>query len=116
MKICTKSSITNVVRRKDSSCKVSLLTPKLTDEQLLSLLKLMEKELTTTFDLNEEQDQEMKLIEVKGDVFEKTPSQRLHSVLFLVWRQQYSETHKTFDEFYKLMMENIITQFKNKLL
>ena len=52
----------------------------------------------------------------QGDVFEKTPSQRLHSVLFLVWRQQYSETHKTFDEFYKLMMENIITQFKNKLL
>jgi hypothetical protein len=48
--------------------------------------------------------------EFKGD---KTPSQRLRGVLYVLWEQ--TKATKTFDEFYRMKMESIITWVKEKL-
>lgn len=48
--------------------------------------------------------------EFAGD---KTPSQRLRGVLFVLWQQ--TKPTKTFDEFYRIRMEAIITWVKEKL-
>lgn len=48
--------------------------------------------------------------EFKGD---KTPGQRLRGVLYVLWEQ--TKATKTFDEFYRQKMENIIQWAKEKL-
>jgi len=44
----------------------------------------------------------------------KTPSQRLRSVLFLLWQQQ-KENGMEFEKFYENKMETLISQEKGKL-
>lgn len=46
---------------------------------------------------------------------DKTPSQRLRGVLYRVWEQMPQGKPKTFDEFYKQKMEELISHFKEKL-
>ena len=61
--------------------------------------------------------QDEQLIEsLKADEMEgvKTPSQRLRSVLYVLWEQDHNG-FKTFTEFYNARLELIITQIKNKL-
>lgn len=48
--------------------------------------------------------------EFKGD---KTPGQRLRGVLYVLWEQ--TKATKTFDEFYRTKMEQIIDWVKGKL-
>jgi len=43
----------------------------------------------------------------------KTPSQRLRAVLFILWEQGLKKL--TFEEFYKMKMETLISHFKDKL-
>lgn len=45
---------------------------------------------------------------------EKSPSERLRSVLFVFWTQQGSKG--SFDSFYKGQMEKIINRFKEELI
>lgn len=44
---------------------------------------------------------------------EKSPSTRLRSVLFLLWKERGSEGD--FDSYYRKTMNNLIDQFKSKL-
>lgn len=43
----------------------------------------------------------------------KTPSQRLRAVLFLLWKQ--SNTGVKFDDYYRMKMEALIDQLKEKI-
>jgi len=49
------------------------------------------------------------------DDHQKTPSQRLRAVLFLLWKQTCSHTSVEFDDFYRKEMERIITLKKGLL-
>jgi hypothetical protein len=53
------------------------------------------------------------VIEVKTERNDKTPSRRLHSILFLIFKQRGSEGD--FDSFYKREMEKLIEHYKAKL-
>ena len=46
---------------------------------------------------------------------EKTPSQRLRAVLYLLWKQEGDKNFKTPDEHYKYWMEKLIDSCKGKL-
>jgi hypothetical protein len=46
---------------------------------------------------------------------EKTPSQRLRSVLFVFWNQKRKDKGVDFDSFYKDQMEKFINSVKDKL-
>ena len=52
--------------------------------------------------------------EVKEFKTDKTTSQRLRAVIFLVWKNTTSQK-ETFDDFYKRHIETIIQQYKEKL-
>lgn len=54
------------------------------------------------------------LPEIKSDIKRKTPSQRLRSVLYVVWSKTTGQT-KTFDEFYENYMGKLIDKIKEKL-
>lgn len=43
----------------------------------------------------------------------KTPSQRLRAVIFLLWEQSGKKVDQ--DEYYEIVMEKIIEQMKSKL-
>ena len=45
----------------------------------------------------------------------KTPSQRLRSVLFVLWNQSFKSEYEEFDAFYKIKMKQIIDNLKNQL-
>ena len=45
---------------------------------------------------------------------DKTPSERLRSVMFLLWKQN-SEGFKTADEYYRFKMEKLINHYKDHL-
>ena len=53
------------------------------------------------------------LHEVKGDLNEKTPSERLRAVLFVFWKQQGEQGE--FHDFYRIHMEKLINFVKAKL-
>lgn len=115
MKFELNTKVNRLTRKKDASCTIALTTPKLTDEEFLAFCKIVDHEVDTTFKTTDEVNQDAHTIEVKTEVYEKTPSQRLHAVLFILWKQDYQGKYKTFDEFYQLTMENTITQFKRLL-
>jgi len=50
----------------------------------------------------------------KTEKDEKTPSQRLRAVFYLMWKQ-VNWGHQTAEDYYKEMMENLITHYKEKL-
>lgn len=108
-----KSIVRRLNRKKDTSCSLTVETPKLTDEEFLSFCKLIDQSVVMT--LTTIDGEPSKETVVKTEVYEKTPSQRLHGVLFLLWKQRYQLQCKTFDEFYQLTMEKVIDQFKRLL-
>lgn len=51
------------------------------------------------------------------DVDEKTPSQRLRNVLYVLWEQteKHKENGRTSDQFYRDQMERLVDYIKSKL-
>lgn len=97
---------------KDDSISFSAETPALSDEELGEFRKLSKLVVNA---LLEPQDGSSEVLEIKERVDGgKTPSQRLRSVLFLRWEQLNRPTDD-FDHWYKLAMEKIINEIKEKL-
>lgn len=48
------------------------------------------------------------------DTKNRTPSQRLRAILYVLWNEN-NEGHPTFDSFYSQKIEKIITHFKDRL-
>lgn len=53
------------------------------------------------------------MVRVDTERGEKTPSQRIRAVLFLLWKQEGEQG--TFDAFYNAKCEKIIEHLKSKL-
>ncbi|MCK9598062.1 MAG: hypothetical protein M0R37_12035 [Bacteroidales bacterium] len=64
--------------------------------------------------INPEDVVDLPSIPPKDEGEKKTPSQRLHAVLFLLWKER-GEPTKTFDEYYRSTMEQLIEAYKAKL-
>jgi hypothetical protein len=63
------------------------------------------------FFLKDEKD--VDVLQVKAEVVHKSPSQRMRSVIFLMWKQTGEEL--PFEVFYHQTMERIIDHLKSKL-
>ena len=109
-------SLDRISRRKDRSVSINFITDmEQTSEQLMELDKQLDqrgvlyfkpKGILTTAEVDELDNID---IELNG----KTQSQRLRSVLFVLWQQ--SDTNIDFPDFYKQRTELIIQQIKDKL-
>jgi len=109
------ATIESIKSRVDGSWNIGINTQELSEEGARVLLKLNRK--IGWFLFKETPLEEADLIDIPESkpefVGDKTPSQRLRGVLYVLWEQ--TKPTKTFDEFYRTKMENIINWAKEKL-
>jgi hypothetical protein len=96
--------IENIASRADGSYKVVLGLPELPPEEAVELFRCLRKEVVTA-EVNYD-------TEVEG----KTHSKRLRDTLWVVWDKQFKPTYPDFETFYKVRMEQLINQLKDKYL
>jgi len=87
----------------------------LTGEQLSTVFSWIDQIGHLTFAISQVEPEDIVGLPQVRPMDKKSPSQRLHSVLFVLWQQQYSDQYKDFDDFYKNTMERFINQCKEKL-
>lgn len=104
-----------ISRRKDKSVKLSFETRELTSDEVLTLMSLEGAEMWLALSPNQETIPE--LPKERAEVDSKTPSERLHAIMY-VWFKQLSERGKyvgTFENFRKEKLESFIEIIKSKL-
>ena len=111
------ATIESIGSRKDGTYKLVVGTQELTDSQALAVVQLNRKLGWFVFKVNELQKSDLVDIpeitpEFKKD---KSPSQRLRGVLYVLWEQKYKKTNQSFEGYYKMQMEKIIGWAKEKL-
>lgn len=114
MKVLLPAQINPPTLRKDGSAKLTFDTRELDAKEIFTIMSMRHTEGWLCFAPNVES---LEIPEEKAEVDEKTPSERLRSVLF-VWYKQEVEAGKfvgQFDTFRKEKMEKIIEGVKNKL-
>lgn len=108
--------IDGVRTNKDGSLKIVLETPELSPEDCTKLFSFRNMQVFAGLNEANIQPEDLDLKDFKPiEKGEKTPSQRLRAVLYLVWNQSTAGTRGDFDSFYKRAIERIIDQYKEKL-
>lgn len=106
------AGITSISARAEGSLGMRIVTSKeLTPEEKTSFFDLQNVECEML--LVPIADPESKVITIDSKLDEKSPSQRLRSVLYVYWKQ--NGLKKDFATFYKEKMEGIIEMVKSKL-
>lgn len=114
-KITLPISLNPISRRKDKSVKLSLETRELTHTEIMTLMTLEGAEMWMQLVPNENSFDDVP--DTPAEVDEKSPSERLKSVLY-VWYNQEVKKGKyvgIFDNFRRERMERIIEGVKSKL-
>jgi hypothetical protein len=106
---------------KDKSWSINLVTQELTPTELAHYSMLPDF-LNVAFKADPfTKDEEDALDALEADPFngfeDKSPSQKLRSVFFVLWKKDGEEegTGKPFEKYYRAEMGKIITHFKNKI-
>lgn len=99
----------------DRSYKLTFVTRELSGDDASVLLKMNQSELWMLLAPTEDAIDRAEVPAYKPDaeMARKTPSQRLRSVLFLVWKQ--SGQPGSFDDYYRGRLEHLIELYKAKL-
>lgn len=108
----------NYRSKTDMSVNLTFATQELTPEQMASVHYALNKVGFLAFSpdpFTSQELEELDNLKVEFDDTEKSPSQRLRSVLYRLWEQK-NEGYDLFTDYYKAKMEMIINHFKNKLL
>ena len=109
--IQTKAIITSIRSRVDKSLGISFTTPELSSEEKALCMDYQGINVDMLITpLDELMDGVQK---IDKDLESKTSSQRLRSVLFVLWKQRGEEG--TFEDFYRGTMEKFIDSVKAKL-
>lgn len=109
--ISTEAILSGVRTRSDNSLGLNFVTPELTPDEVLAFIECRNRNLKILIQPMDEQPEAIK--EVKSELDEKTPSQRLRACLFIAWRQ---EDHAVeFEVYYRQKMNGIIEHIKAKL-
>lgn len=103
--------ITGIRSRKDGSLGVSFETPELSSEQKIAWMEMHGKRVRGVFSPLDEPEEEVVVID--KDVDQKSQSQRIRSVLFLLWRQEGEQGE--FRDYYHQKTEKYINYLKEKL-
>ena len=104
---------------KDKSWSITINTQELSNDQVAEINSLTDFcYVALKSEYFEEQERDM-LESLKADPMEgfeqKSPSQQLRSILFLLWKQEGGTDNKEFPDYYRKKMSNITTHFRNKL-
>lgn len=104
------ASIGTVSSREDGSVKLSVLTAELRPSESGLLMSYHGKAAHVTIEPHEGAPEMVKVQTERG---QKSPSQRLHAVLFLLWKQEGGEG--LFEHYYQRRMEETLSHWKGKL-
>ena len=109
--IRTEGIITGFSSRVDGSLSFRGSTPELTVPEKVALMSL--QGVLVEMLLYPKDEKETEIVQVKKEMEFKSPSQRMRSVIFLLWKA--SEQDMPFESFYYLKMEGLIDWLKSKL-
>lgn len=107
-----KGTISSITAKVDGSVGYKINTPELNKEEKAAIFDLQNKNVeifVNPFEVEVEGE-----IVVKKEMDTKTPSQRLRSVFFLLWKQN-PEGYEVFDTYYEVKMNKYIDFLKEKL-
>lgn len=116
MSIVFAGTLTGLSTLKDKSLKLTLHTQEVDKNQASDLFTLngcFVKVLISDSNIMPQQIEAVENFTIEEDGG-KSPSQRLRAVLYRRWEQNNSKCG-TFEEYYRIMMEKIITFYKGKL-
>lgn len=112
MKAIKTNIIINSIRsRRDGSLGFSAETPELTTEEKVAFMNLQGQALNTLFEPTEYVSDEV--INVEKDVDKKTQSQRIRSVLYILYKQEGEPGE--FRDYYFEKTEKYINYLKGKI-
>ena len=113
--VVLKAKVAGVTARANGSASVKLNTPTLAPEDHAVLMTMLDAEATVLVQCEEGGPS---LHESKAVWEDKTPSQKLRSVLYVLWEQEKAtgEAHIDFDVFYRDRMGKLVEWVKKKLL
>ena|SRR5690606_19939706 len=114
MKITIGSTISKITTMADRSLRLQVDTQELSSEEMAQIFPLYGKYGYFGFAEHIDNVDIKDLPPVVVDKDEKSPSQRLRGVLYVLWEQTGKKG--TFEVFYRIKMEEIINHFKDKLV
>lgn len=103
--------IEGIRARKDRSLGVSFTTPELTAEEKAMIFELQNQNVEMTIKPTDAEQLEDHVVD--ADLNQKTQSQRIRSVLFVIWKQ--NPEGKEFTDYYKEKTEKYIDYLKGKI-
>lgn len=108
--------ITSLSTKVDGSIKIAMETRELQGHEAAKMFELRGREAWVLIAPQAFED-DVSLPKERADpaVGTKTPSQRLRAVIFRLWEQQGSKSGVDFESYYRLKLESIIDQFKERL-
>lgn len=110
--ISTPAIIEGLRARKDGSLGLSVSTPEMSPQEKALFFELQNINLDIVITPKDEPNPEEYKIEA-GDLDTKSPSQRMRSVLFILWKQDNEGLE--FPEYYRRHMEKLIEFLKSKI-
>lgn len=124
--IVFEGGIDNIRTLADNTVRVSLGTPELSPEIVGSMYGMLKQPgyvVISTMPISQKQLDAVETATIDREFENKTPSQRLRNVLYVLWEQQQPKetspegvtSYVDFDLFYKRKMNELINFIKNKL-
>lgn len=110
----TPAIITSISSRQDGSLRFSTETPEYTNEEKAVFFEIQGKNVKITIEPVDEEATEV--VEVTSEAEPKSRSQKLRSVLYVLYQQNYKEKYPTFTNFYNSKMDIWIEDIKGKLI
>jgi len=109
--IKTKIIITGVRSKVDRSLGLTIATPELSTKERSEFMNLQGVNCSALFEPLDSTPSE--IYEVKKEVGQKTQSQRIRSVMFILWKKEKSEDD--FEVYYRNKTDQYIDFLKNKI-
>lgn len=115
MKILLPAQINPPRLRKDGSASLAFDTRELNAEEIFTIMQMRHSEGWLCFSPNEDQ---IEIPETSAEVDEKSASERLRNVLFILYKQETESGRYVglFETFRKMRMEQIIETVKKKII
>lgn len=114
MNIKTPAVITSIRSKVDKSLGLSIETPELSNTEKVEFLNLQGLNVSLTITPTDTNEQET--IEVVSEAEPKSRSQKLRSVLYVLWKQKYADKYSTFTDFYNQKYDKWIEDIKGLLI
>jgi hypothetical protein len=114
MNIKTPAVITSIRSKVDKSLGLSIETPELSNAEKVEFMNLQGINISLTITPTDTNEQET--IEVTSEAEPKSRSQKLRSVLYVLFKQKYAEKYPTFTDFYNSKMDTWIDNIKETLV